>query len=110
MEPARHREAVPCPLCDSDSGLEIALRLELETESERVFAACVDCNRLYEITPEGSLRLETTPGLDLAVQRVVCPQCTLEGSVLTYSLPETQAESHLLVTCPDCRFVFKPES
>jgi Zn finger protein HypA/HybF involved in hydrogenase expression len=110
MEPARNREAVPCPLCDSDTGLEIALRLELETESEQVFAACVDCNRLYEITPDGSLRLETTARYDLAVQRVVCPKCTLEGSVLTYSLPEAQAESHLLVTCPDCRFVFKPEA
>jgi len=110
MEPAQYRDAVPCPLCDSDTGLEIALRLELETESEQVFAACVDCNRLYEITPEGSLRLETTARYDLAVQRVVCPKCTLEGSVLTYSLSESQAESHLLVTCPDCRFVFKPEA
>ena len=110
MEPARNRETVPCPLCDSDNGLEIALRLELETEAERVFAACFDCNRLYEITPEGSLRLDTSASYDLAVRRVICPKCMLEGSVVTYSLPEAQAESHLLVTCPDCQFVFKPEA
>jgi DNA-directed RNA polymerase subunit M/transcription elongation factor TFIIS len=108
MESARELAAVPCPLCAGDSGLEVALRLELEAETERLFAACVDCSRLYEVTPEGSLRLESSR-LHLGVRTVACPQCQAEGSVLSYSLPEAQAESYLLVTCPVCRHVFRPE-
>jgi uncharacterized protein YbaR (Trm112 family) len=110
MEPARELAAVPCPLCTGNSGLEIALRLELEAETERLFAACVDCSRLYEVTAEGSLRLETSSHLQLGVRVVACPQCKAEGSVLSYSLPEAQAESYLLVTCPVCRHVFQPAS
>jgi DNA-directed RNA polymerase subunit M/transcription elongation factor TFIIS len=110
MEPARLLEAVPCPLCASETGLEIALRLELEAESERLFAACVDCNRLYEVTPEGTLRPETDLHRELAVRQVVCPRCAAEGSVLSYSLPAAEAESYLLVTCPVCQHVFQPGS
>ncbi len=105
----RERESLSCPLCPPESRLEIALRLELEAESERIFAACADCSRLYEITPDGNVRVAAGDMPELRVKWVTCPRCQVEGSVLTWSMPEAHAETYLLVTCPACEHVFGPE-
>jgi transcription elongation factor Elf1 len=104
----RERESLSCPQCTHDSRLEIALRLELEAESERIFATCADCSRLYEVTPDGSIRVAAGDLPELCVTWVACPRCQVEGSVLTWSMPEAHAEIYLLITCPACEHVFAP--
>ena len=103
----RERESLACPVCPSDSRLEIALRLELEAETERIFAACGDCSRLYEVTPEG-IRAAAGDLPELRVKWVTCPRCQVEGSVVTWSMPDAQAEIYVLMTCPACEHVFAP--
>jgi|SRR5688572_1764279 len=106
----RERESLLCPICPPDSRLEIALRLELEEESERIFAACGDCSRLYEVSPDGSIRAAAGDLPEIRVKWVTCPRCQVEGSVLTWSMPDASAEIYLLVTCPACEHVFAPEA
>ncbi len=100
---------VPCPLCPGETSLEIALRLELEAESEVVFAACPACHRMYEVAPGGAMSLETghRPGLRLFPVR--CPQCLAAGYAVTYTVPELDAESYVLLTCRECHHTFQQE-
>ncbi len=98
-----------CPLCSENSGLALALRLELETEREVVIAACRNCNRLYEVSPGGELRFEAGELKALQCQMVRCPACGSEGYAVSYALPEAQAESHRVLTCGECGHTFVPD-
>jgi len=105
----RDLERVPCPHCPDGPGLELALRLELETESELYFASCTICNRLYEVSPGGDLRFETSERRALTWREVRCPRCQAVGYAVSYALPAAAAESHLVLTCRECQHTFCPE-
>ena len=105
---SRDLARVPCPLCPDDVGLELALRLELEAESEVVFALCPACHRLYEVTPGGSSELEFKEHAALSLLAVRCPRCGTEGYALSYRPPQTAAESHVVLTCRECHHTFRP--
>lgn len=98
---------LPCPLCPDDVGLELALRLELEGESEVVFAVCPACHRLYEVTPSGSSELEFREQAALSLLAVRCPRCRTAGYALSYA-PRQGAESHMFITCRECQHTFRP--
>ena len=105
---ARDLAHLACPLCPEDVGLELALRLEIEGESEVVFAVCPACHRLYEVTPSGSAALEYREHAGLSLLAVRCPRCRTAGHALSYTSRRTAAESHVFITCRECQHTFRP--
>lgn len=105
---SRDLARMPCPLCPEDVGLELALRLELEGESEVVFAVCPACHRLYEVAPSGSSELEFREHAALSLLAVRCPRCRTAGYALSYTPRPAAAESHVFITCRECNHTFRP--
>jgi RNase P subunit RPR2 len=101
---------MPCPHCPEGPGLELALRLELETECQVYFAGCQTCNRLYEVSPGGELLFETGERQALTGRVVRCPHCRSVGYAVSYALSEARAESHVVLTCRDCQHTFRLEA
>lgn len=98
-----------CPLCPGRPGLRLALRLELETERQVVFAACPTCDRLFEVSP-GSDLFEAAELRALTCQVMRCPRCDAEGNAVSYAMSERRAESHRVLTCGACQHTFCPST
>ena len=105
---ARDLAHLACPLCPEKVGLELALRLELEAETELVFAVCPACHRLYEVTPSGSSALEFRQHAGLSLLAVRCPRCRTAGYALSYTPRQMAAENHVFITCRECHHTFGP--
>ena len=113
---------VDCPHCPEQCGLELALRLEVDTEASVVLASCPSCQRIYQVQgsehsehsehSEYAERTERTErgGVDeVLLIKVRCPHCAAVGHALRYAAPQG-VESYTVMTCQGCQHTFRIET
>ena len=98
---------IGCPHCPSHRGLELALRVELETESSIYVAACPGCQRIYRVEPNGTLRFSEVDIDQLKLKIVRCPACGATGYAMVLDFLRDDVESYTVLTCQDCQHTFR---
>lgn len=101
---------VGCPHCPEKSGLDLALRVELETEASIYVAACPSCQRVYRVEPGGRLEFGEVRIEQLKLDVVSCPDCGATGYAMRLDLPRDDVESYSVLTCQDCQCTFRHDS
>jgi len=103
-------EEIVCPHCPGARGLDLALRVELETEASMYVAMCPDCHRVYRVELNGHLVYREIDLDQLRLELVVCPHCGASGYAMRLDFPRDHVESYTILTCQDCQCTFRRES
>lgn len=98
-----------CPHCPGQAGLDLVLRVELETERAIYMGACPTCRRVYRVEPGGRQELREIDLKQLTMQAVTCPECGATGYALGLEFPREHVESYSVLTCADCRCTFRSD-
>jgi ribosomal protein S27AE len=102
-------DRIGCPHCPQGGGLDLALRVELETEASIYVAACPICKRVYRIEQNGRLTYREIDIEQLKLERVVCPECGAVGYAMHLDFPRADVECYTVLTCQECHCTFRRE-
>ncbi len=100
---------IGCPHCPGQHGLELALRVELETEASIYVASCPSCQRIYRVEPNGKPRFREVDINQLKLDVVHCPACRATGYAMTLDFLRDDVESYTILTCQDCSHTFRSD-